>query len=170
MLAAGTAAAAQQSSRQDSQPPINSSQSLKLPDNLELFGNAMPPVVKATAIVNGDVITGTDVDQRLALLAISNGGQIPTDQLDALRQQILRNLIDETLEIQAAKTNKIDVKKADVDKTVARVAQNIKQTPEQMTAYLEAHGSSINSMRRQIEAEIAWDRLQHAKIESTVDV
>jgi len=170
MLAAGTGAAAQQDSGPDSQPAINSSQSLKLPDNLELFGNAMPPVVKATAIVNGDVITGTDVDQRLALLAISNGGQIPTDQLDALRQQILRNLIDETLEIQAAKTEKIEVKKADIDKTVARVAQNIKQTPDQMKDYLETHGSSIASMRRQIEAEIAWDRLQHAKIESTVDV
>ena len=37
----------------------------------------MPSVVKATAIVNGDVITQTDVDQRLALLAIANGGQIP---------------------------------------------------------------------------------------------
>ena len=171
MLAASTGAAAQQAGNRDSgQPAINSSQSLKLPENLELFGNAMPPVVKATAIVNGDVITGTDVDQRLALLAISNGGQIPTDQLDALRQQILRNLIDESLEIQAAKNEKIDVKKSDIDKTVARVAQNIKQTPEQMAAFLESHGSSINSMRRQIEAEIAWDRLQHAKIESTVDV
>lgn len=59
----------------------------------------MPSVIKATAIVNGDVITQTDVDQRLQLLAIANGGQIPADQLDELRQQVLRNLIDETLEI-----------------------------------------------------------------------
>lgn len=130
----------------------------------------MPPVIKATAIVNGEVITGTDVDQRLALLAISNGTPIPPDQLDALRQQVLRNLIDEDLEIQAAKNEKIEITKADIDKTVDRVAQGVKQTPDQMATYLEAHGSSINSMRRQIEAEIAWQRLQHAKIESTVDV
>ena len=37
----------------------------------------MPSVVKATAIINGEVITQTDIDQRLALLAIANGGQIP---------------------------------------------------------------------------------------------
>ena len=90
----------------------------------------MPSVVKATAIVNGDVITQTDIDQRLALLAIANGGQIPADEIERLRQQVLRNLIDETLQIQAAKTEKIEIKQSDIDKTVARVAANVKQTPD----------------------------------------
>jgi peptidyl-prolyl cis-trans isomerase SurA len=143
---------------------------LKLPEKLQVFGNAMPSVIKATAIVNGDVITQTDVDQRLALLAIANGGQIPADQVDALRQQVLRNLIDETLEIQSAKTEKIEVKDSDIDRTVERVASGVKQTPAQLTKYLEANGSSIKSLRRQIEGEIAWRRLQQAKIESSVSV
>lgn len=169
LLAIASAAAAQQAGDQGSQP-INSTQSLHLPQNPELFGTTMPSVIKATAIVNGDVITQTDVDQRLALLAIANGGQIPADQIDTLRQQVLRNLIDETLEIQAAKADKIDVKKSDIDRTVTRVAANVKQTPEQMAAYLESHGSSLASLRRQIEGEIAWQRLQHDKIESGVSV
>ena len=46
----------------------------------------------------------------------------------------------------------------------------MKQTPDQLAAYLEANGSSINSLRRQIEGEIAWQRLQRAKIESGVSV
>jgi len=167
LLGVATVAVAQQATEAPSQP-VKSTESLHLPDNPELFGTAMPPVIKATAIVNGDVITQTDVDQRLALLAISNGGEIPADQLDALRQQVTRNLIDETLEIQAAKDDKIDVKKADIDKTVERVAANVKQTPEQLAAYLESHGSSIDSLRRQIQGEIAWDRLQHDKIEVSV--
>ena len=168
-LAVASAAPAQQADDQAS-PPINSTQALHLPQNPEVFGSAMPSVIKATAIVNGDVITGTDVDQRVALLAIANGNGIPADQVDALRQQVLRNLIDETLEIQAAKTDKIEVKKSDIDKTVARVAGNVKQTPEQLVAYLQANGSSIESLRRQIEGEIAWQRLQADKIESGVSV
>jgi peptidyl-prolyl cis-trans isomerase SurA len=168
LLGVASAAVAQQSDDQQQNQPINSSQSLHLPQNPELFGTSMPPVIKATAIVNGDVITQTDVDQRVALLAIANGTDIPADQVDALRQQVLRNLIDETLEIQAAATDKIDVKKADIDRTVARVASGVKQTPDQLAAYLEAHGSSIGSLRRQIQGEIAWDRLQHDKIEVTV--
>ena len=142
--------------------------SLRLPQNPQVFGTAIPSVVKATAIVNGDVITQTDVDQRLAWLAIANGNDIPADEIDRLRQQVLRNLIDETLQIQAAKTEKIDIKQSDIDKTVARVAASAKQTPEQMAAYLESKGSSIRTMRRQIEGEIAWQRLQRAKIEITV--
>ena len=169
-LASGAAAQnkAPADQQQQQQPPVNSTQSLKLPQNPQVFGNAMPSVVKATALVNGDVITQTDVQQRLALLAIANGGQIPADEVDALSQQVLRNLIDETLQIQSAKTEKIDVKQSDIDKTVQRVAQNVKKTPEQLAAFLEANGSSIKSLRRQIEGEIAWQRLQRAKIEVTV--
>jgi len=120
--------------------------------------------------VNGDVITQTDVSQRLALLVIANGGQISAEELDRLRQQVLRNLIDETLQIQAAKTEKIEIKNSDIDKTVARVATNVKQSPDQLEAFLAANGSSIKSLRRQIEGEIAWQRLQRAKIESSVSV
>jgi peptidyl-prolyl cis-trans isomerase SurA len=150
---------------------VSTTHSLGLPENPTIFGTAMPSIVKATAIVNGDVITQTDIDQRLALLVIANGGQKPPpEEIERLRQQVLRNLIDETLEIQAAKAEKIDIKKSDIDKTVARVAGNTKQTPDQLTAYLEASGSNIASLRRQIEGEIAWARLQRAKIESGVSV
>lgn len=161
-----------QDNRQDRKPqaPINSSQSLRLPENPQVFGTAMPSVVKATAIVNGDVITQTDISRRLALLALANGGQIPADEVERLSQQVLRNLIDESLQMQAAKTEKIEIKKTDVDKTVLRVAQNVKKSPDELAAYLEANGSNIKSLRRQIEAEIAWTRLQHDKIESGVSV
>ena len=169
LLGVASGAAAQVSADQAPQP-VNSSQSLHLPENPELFATVMPPIIKATAIVNGDVITQTDVDQRLAFLSIASGQPIPADQIDTLRQQVLSNLIDETLEIQAAKAEKIDIKKADIDRTVARVAKDSKQTPEQMAAYLGSHGSSIESLRRQIQGEIAWARLQQAKIEDGVSV
>jgi peptidyl-prolyl cis-trans isomerase SurA len=169
VLCAG-GAMAQKADPPAAQPDVNSTQSLKLPQNPQVFGNAMPSVIKATAIVNGDIITQTDIQQRLAWLAIANGSPIPAAEVDRLREQVLRNLIDETLEIQAAKAEKIDVKQSDIDKTVARVATSSKQTPDQLAAYLEANGSNIKSMRRQIEGEIAWQRLQHAKIESSVTV
>ena len=148
----------------------NSASSLRLPENPKIYGSPLPQVVKATAIVNGEVITQTDIDQRIALLAISSGQAVPEAEVERLRQQVLRNLIDETLQIQAAKAEEIIVKPADIDRTVARVAGNVKQTPTQMAGYLTANGSSIRTIRRQIEGEIAWRRLQSAKIESGVSV
>ncbi len=155
---------------QDSGPAVNSTQSLNLPQNPQVFGSAMPSVVKATAIVNGEVITQTDIDQRLALLAIANDSPIPADEIDRLRQQVLRNLIDETLQIQAARAEEIEITDADIDKTVQRVAANVKQTPDQMAVYLKSRGSSIRSIRRQIMGEMAWRRLQSKKIESSTSV
>ena len=151
-------------------PAPNSTSGLRLPQNPQVFGQSMPSVIKATAIVNGDVITQTDIDQRLALLVMSNGSEIPPEQLEAVRQQVLRNLIDETLQIQAAKTEEITIKKSEIDDAVKRVAANLKQTPDQLAATLERAGSSIKSIRRQIEGEIAWQRLQRAKIEDDVNV
>ena len=164
-LALATAAMAQQ---QGGQP--SSAATLNLPENPQLFGTSLPTVVKATAIVNGEVITQTDIDQRLALMSIANNQPIPASEIDRLRQQVLSNLIDETLQIQAAKSEEIEITDADIDKTVARVAGNVKQTPDQMAAYLKSRGSSIRSIRRQIQGEIAWRRLQSKKIESTVSV
>jgi peptidyl-prolyl cis-trans isomerase SurA len=155
---------------QTAPPQVNSTATLNLPENPQVFGSALPSVVKATAIVNGEVITQTDIDQRLALLAIANNQPIPANEIERLRQQVLSNLIDETLQIQAAKAEEIEITDADIDKTVARVAGNVKQTPDQMAAYLKSRGSSIRSIRRQIQGEIAWRRLQSKKIESTVSV
>jgi peptidyl-prolyl cis-trans isomerase SurA len=155
---------------QNAPPQVNSTATLNLPENPQVFGSALPSVVKATAIVNGEVITQTDIDQRLALLAIANNQPIPANEIERLRQQVLSNLIDETLQIQAAKAEEIEITDADIDKTVARVAGNVKQTPDQMAAYLKSRGSSIRSIRRQIQGEIAWRRLQSKKIESTVSV
>ena len=174
MAAVATGALAQRQQQNAPPPPPtttpNTTQALHLPQNPEIFGTAMPSVIKATAIVNGDVITQTDVDQRLQFLSIANGQPIPADQVDTLRQQVLSNLIDETLEIQAAKAEKIEIKPSEIDKTVERVAASGKQTPDQLAKFLEAHGSSIASLRRQIEGEIAWSKLEQAKIESGVSV
>jgi peptidyl-prolyl cis-trans isomerase SurA len=148
----------------------NSASALGIPEELQVFGTAIPSVIKATAIVNGDVITQTDIDHRVALLVLSQGGEIDPNELERVRQQVLRNLIDETLQIQAARAEEIQIKQSDIDRTIERVAGNLKQTPEQLREFLASSGSSIRTMRRQIEGEIAWQRLLRAKVESGVSV
>ena len=148
----------------------NSTSALRLPETVTVYGRPIPAVVKASAIVNGEVITQTDIDQRLALLAIANNTPIPKDEEERLRVQVLRNLIDETLQIQAAEAAEIKINNTDIDRTVARVAEGTKRTPAELATFLKQNGSSIASIRRQIQGEIAWSRLQRQKIESQVSV
>ncbi len=141
---------------------------LNLPTSLTTFGKVDPTFRKPTAIVNGEIITGTDVDHRLGLIMIANGGKIPDEEKERLRVQVFRNLIDEMLQIQEAKANKIDITRAEIDQSFSRVSQNFKRTPEQMAQYLSQSGSSSRTMRQQIEAEIAWSRLLRRKVEVNV--
>lgn len=164
LLAVMTSATAQTVADDNTTPTTN----LNLPSTLTTFGKVEPNLRKATAIVNGEIITGTDVDHRLALIVLANGGRIPPEELERLRIQVLRNLIDETLQIQEAKANKIEITPADVQQSYARVSQNFKRTPEQMTEYLRTVGSSDRSIKRQIEGEIAWSRLLRRKVEVNV--
>ena len=75
---AATSAVAQQTDQAGQPTPVDTTQRSAYRKIRRFSAPRMPSVVKATAIVNGDVITQTDVDQRLALLAIANGGKIPT--------------------------------------------------------------------------------------------
>ena len=144
--------------------------SLNIPDNIRFVGKQQPGVRKATAIVNGEVITETDIDHRLALLLASNRVTLPPEEVERVRAQVLRNLIDETLQIQAAAQEEITVTDAEVNEYYNRVAQSFNQTPEAFTAFLRTVGASDRSMKRQIRGEIAWSRLQRRRIEPFVTV
>lgn len=147
-----------------------SADSLNLPTDLTIFENRDPNLHKPTAVVNGQIITQTDVDQRLALIVLANGGKVPDEELDRLRLQVLRNLIDETLQIQEAKANDIVVSPQELEQSFARVAGNFRQTPEQFTEYLRSKGSSAASIKRQIEGESAWSRLLRRNVQPFVNV
>jgi len=143
---------------------------LVIPDSVTLFGNRDPNVRRATALVNGEVITETDVDQRLALVILANGGHVSDEEKDRLKLQVLRNLIDETLEIQEAAAKDIQVSQAELDENFARVASNFHYTPESFAAYLAAHGSSARSIKRQIQGEVAWQRLLQREVQPRINV
>ena len=143
---------------------------LNLPSKVQVFGSDGGAVRKATAIVNGDVITATDVDQRLALIVIANGGRVPEAELPVLRAQVLRNLVDESLQIQAAAASDIKVEQREIDNYFEQYAKNFKQTPKSFAEYLRAQGSSDRSIKRQIHGEMAWSRLLNRKIEPFVAV
>ena len=144
---------------------------ISIPDNVKIFAANNPNERRATAVVNGDVVTGTDVDQRLALILAANENKVSEEEKSRLRLQVLRNLIDETLQIQAAKGADIDIKNEEVDQTYARVAtQNFGQNPSAMDAYLARVGSSPASLKRQIRGELSWQRLLSRNVAPFVNV
>lgn len=142
--------------------------SLDLPANLTIFGEENPNLRKATAVVNNAVITATDVDQRVNLIIGLNRLNLRPEERTQLRVTVLRQLIDETLQIQEAAANDIVIDKREIDSTYARVSRNYGQDPDAFRTWLRNIGSSERSLRRQVEGEVAWSRLLRRRVDINI--
>jgi peptidyl-prolyl cis-trans isomerase SurA len=121
--------------------------------------------------VNGEIITGTDIDHRLALIVAANDNKLPPEELARFRAQILTNLIDETLQIQEAAANEIEVTDAEVNQYFDRVAQqNFNRPPSEVEKYLISIGASVTTLKRQIKGELSWSRLLSRNVRPSANV
>lgn len=144
---------------------------LAIPDGQQLFGKNDPNVRRATAQVNGEIITGTDIDHRLALIVAANENKLPPEELARFRAQILTNLIDETLQIQEAAANEIEVTDAEVNQYFDRVAQqNFNRPANEVEKYLVSIGASVATLKRQIKGELSWSRLLSRNVRPSANV
>lgn len=144
---------------------------LDIPDGQQLFGKNDPNLRRATAQVNGEIITGTDIDHRLALIVAANNNKLPDEEVARFRAQILTNLIDETLQIQEAAANEIEVKDEEVNQYFDRVAQqNFNRPAAEVEKYLISIGSSVATLKRQIKGELSWSRLLSRNVRPSANV
>ena len=152
-----------------SQQPPQEFSAADLPE-MSIMGDIDPTLHKAQAIVNGDVITDTDIDQRMALVLAANNGAIAENERPRLRLQVMRNLIDEKLQLQEAANNDIKINEAEVERSFERVAANFRRSLPDFEAYLRNAGSSPAAIKGQIRGELAWSRVLRRKVEPLVNV
>ena len=144
---------------------------LEIPGGTLLYKPNDPNVRRATAVVNGEIITGTDIDQRIMLLTQGDLAAVPAEQREQLRIEILGQLVDETLRIQEAEANEITVANAEIEEYIGRVAQqNFKRSVPETEKYLTEIGSSIASLRKQVKAEISWNRVLGRNVTPFINV
>ncbi|PZO48091.1 MAG: peptidylprolyl isomerase [Alphaproteobacteria bacterium] len=111
------------------------------------------------AIVNDRVISTFDVRQRANLLMMS-AGMDPTPELEQrVRTQALRDLIDETLQLQETAEFDIAIADTDIDRRLADIARQNETDVATLTASLASRGVSVSTLRAQIQADMAWSRL-----------
>ncbi|WP_420432833.1 peptidylprolyl isomerase [Hyphobacterium sp.] len=108
------------------------------------------------ALVNDYPITTVDVRNRMRLIIVSSGIQPTEEALLRIQQEALRSLIEETLQIQAALEYEVEVEPAEIDAAIANIAVQNNADPSQIASELAASGVDIATLRRQLEAEIAW--------------
>lgn len=109
-------------------------------------------------VVNKDVITAADVDQRLRLMNLGAGKPVTTPVPDNIRKQVIQGMIEECLQLQAAKAKKMKVEDIEVEKALEGLAKDNNMSLEAMVKMLKTNGISKQTMLMRLRAQIAWGR------------
>ena len=122
------------------------------------------------AIVNDEVISGFDLDQRVRLIVGASGVEANPEEMQRIRAQILRSLIDEKLKYQEAKRLKVEVKDKEIVDQLTYVAQRNNMTVDDVKKELRQQGVSIFTLTDQIKVDLAWNMLVQGRFGSDVKI
>ena len=111
------------------------------------------------AIVNDKVISTFDVRQRALMLLLFANMQPTQEIMQRASAQALRDLVNEQLQLEEAAKFDIAVDGGQIDRRMLDMAARADSTLAELTGALSANGISVTTLRNQIQAEIAWQRL-----------
>ena len=132
--------------------------------------SAQAGVMRIAAVVNDEIISILDLEQRLRLVALSSNIQLTAESRRRLMPQVLRGMIDERLQIQETTANGIDATDREINREIANIAQRNSVPPNQMAQFLAQRGIDIATMREQIRVRIAWSKYANRRLSRSVDV
>ena len=113
------------------------------------------------AVVNGEIISQHDLDQRLKLTLLSSNLPDTPDMRSGVVAPLLRRLVDEDLKIQAATREKITVSAADIATQIENIEEQNHLPTGSLAKMLAGKGIEMEALRQQVRAEIAWAKLVH---------
>ena len=108
------------------------------------------------AVVDGDVITKGDVDNRGRLLALSTGLTVTPDVLDRLRNQTTKQLIDERLRLQEVQRRHIVVTDKEIADALHSIEQRNGMQPNGMREKLAGNGVDLRTLIDQLRVQLGW--------------
>ena len=129
-----------------------------------------PTTMRAAAVVNDIIISTYDLDQRIKLVMVTSGAQAGAEVEKRLRPQVLRQLIDEMLQLQEAQKYNVKITQEDLDKNFKRIAQQNNINVDQINKMLDENGISRSTLLNQMKADLAWQKLVQQRLAPRVTV
>ena len=124
---------------------------------------------RVVAVVNDEAITQYEVaEQRRTVLMQMREAKVSPPAPDVLDRQVLERLITERALLQFAKETGVRVDDTAVERTVQRIAQENKLSPDEFRKVLERENMPYAKYREDIRREITLQRLREREVESRV--
>ncbi len=118
-----------------------------------------PSASRIAAVVNDDIISTTDLRDRLRLAILFSGLPSDVETQRRIAPQVLRRVIDERLQLQEARRRGVAVQRQEVMGAFQNAAAANNMTVDQLRGFLAEQGIAPRTLEQQIEAELAWLRV-----------
>jgi peptidyl-prolyl cis-trans isomerase SurA len=129
------------------------------------------PLDRVVAVVNDEAITQFDIDDsRTKTIRQLNEAKVPVPPKDVLDKQVLERLINERALMQFAKESGIKVDDTLVERTIARVIQDNKMTPDEFRKVLANEKISYAAYREDFRHQLMLQRLRTREVDKNVFV
>ncbi|MCE9523921.1 MAG: peptidylprolyl isomerase [Alphaproteobacteria bacterium] len=128
-----------------------------------------PRTMRAAAVVNDIIISTYDLDQRIKLVMVTSGAQGPEAE-KRLRPQVLRQLVDELLQLQEAQKFNVKITQEELEKNFKRISQQNNISVDQINKMLDDNGISRSTLQNQMKADLAWQKLVQQRLAPRVTV
>ncbi|MCI5049258.1 MAG: SurA N-terminal domain-containing protein [Rickettsiales bacterium] len=120
------------------------------------------------AVVNDDVISSLDVEERLRLIISTSGRPDTPETRRMIAPRIVSSLVEERLKLQAARQQNIMISKKDIDAAISRIEQAQGKDKGSLESLLEQNDLSLVSFHQQVKSEVAWNKILARKIRRNV--
>ena len=122
------------------------------------------------AVVNGDVISNGDVENRTRLFALSTGQPLTPEVLDRLRPQVRQQLVDERLRLQETQKRKIAVSDKEIADAIGDIETRNGMRPGALRAGLQGQGVALRTLIDQVRVQIGWTRVLRQELGTRADI
>jgi len=126
---------------------------------------------RIVAVVNDDVITRLDLDERLRLAMMQMRRQgTPPPPREVMEKQMLDRLVADRVQLQLARETGLRVDDGELDRAIQQIAQENKMSLERLRATLEKDGLPFARFREDIRNEIVLARLREREVDNRITV
>ena len=121
--------------------------------------NAEEKNYKIIKLVNNNVITNYDLEQRLKLYSALNNVNINEENFDKLANEMLSLMVDEKLQLEQINSYGISVNKSEINDYIERAYLSDSNNLNEFIGALNNNNIDIAILKKSIEVMIGWNKL-----------
>lgn len=125
---------------------------------------------KIGVIINKDVITLQDIYDRAMLILLTAGLPNNAETLETVKGQVKKSLVDEKIQLEAAKQQKIFITAAEIQEALKKISTDNGMTVDQMKEMFKKNNIPVKTLEERLRAQLSWVRTIHDAFGSLIQI